>query len=173
MVTMLCCDSWYCVYICDVWRMVVGINLPRVDLFLIVIARERLERPRDKTRARASLFIPAKRSGKREEKREIYNPFILQPRALSRGKYQPSTSCAFILVGFTIRGAPSLHACLVGVQSILSSHLVCVIRRSRRCIIDFSTSIDPTKRRSSFVPHTSPPVPYASLNRVNFMDVSS
>jgi len=52
--------------------MVVGINLPRVDLFLIVIARERLERPRDKTRAQTDrlALYPRETEQEKSKKRE-------------------------------------------------------------------------------------------------------
>lgn len=139
---MLCCDSRYCVYIYDVWCMVVGINLPRVDLFLIVIARERLERPRDKTRARALFFIPAKQSRKREEKRERER-FITRlycNRALYRGENinpERVVRRAFILVGFTIRGALVLHGDVSLVYNRYNYHTQSVVVRiSRRCVID-------------------------------------
>lgn len=75
------------------WHMVVDINLPRVDPFLIVIVRSHLAQPRDKTRI--SLFIPAREE--RERKREIYNPFILQSRFIA-GKISTPSESSFALL---------------------------------------------------------------------------
>lgn len=100
----LCVHTWRMA----LWHMVVGINLLRIDLFLIVIARERLER--DKIRARESRSLSSWNGAGKEGKRE--KRFITRlycKRALYRGENinpERVARCAFIPAGFTRRGAP-------------------------------------------------------------------